>query len=96
MRPVLAVDLLCAGRAVLQVPVAQRDDCAQGLLTAARIADEFRAQMAGMHPEFGDGTLASAARHAGMAREPAICEGAFAGALISVLQAIRDTHSISR
>lgn len=88
MRPVLATDLLYAGRAVLAVAPQARFDRARGLLKEAETADRFCRDSGARHPDFGDGTLAAAARHAGLAVEPAICDPDFAHALILVLSAL--------
>ncbi|MFL4471499.1 hypothetical protein ACERZ8_17050 [Tateyamaria armeniaca] len=88
MRPVLASDLLCAGRAVLAVAPESRVAMARRLVAAAEIADAVRQSSGARHPEFGDGTLAAAARHAGMADERTICDPDFAHALILLLLAL--------
>lgn len=88
MRPVLVVDLICAGRAVLEVHPFARQRVVQTLVQHADIADNLRQSGGGVHPEFGDGTLAAAARRLGMAAEPAICDTRFATALILVLQGL--------
>ena len=89
MRPVLATDLLCAGRAVLAVAPQARCDRARRLLQEAETADRFCQSSGVPHPDFGDGTLAAAARHAGLAVEPTICDPDFAHALILVLSALK-------
>lgn len=100
MRPVLAVDLICAGRAVLHVGVGDRKQLAKELISAAEVADRHRAQNGVSHPEFGDGTLAGAARLFGMAAEPTICNSEFSEALIQVIEAVlgnnKATHRILR
>ncbi|MEM6758413.1 MAG: hypothetical protein AAF601_02935 [Pseudomonadota bacterium] len=88
MRPVLAVDLICAARAVLSVPVTERLSTAQTLLFAAEAADWHRRHTGEMHPHFGDGTLAAAALQAPMADERPLCDREMAAALIVVLQMI--------
>jgi hypothetical protein len=100
MRPVLAVDLICAGRAVLRVRPDAQDMLARRLIETACIADRYRLAEGVAHPEFGDGTLASAARHAGLVPEPEVGDVRFARALICVLEAViagaRVTHRSGR
>ncbi len=93
MRPVLTVDLICAGRAVLGVGTGNRHNRARELISAAEVADRFREEKGVCHPEFGDGTLAGAARLFGMAPEPAICNAEFSQALIHVLEALMGSNS---
>lgn len=93
MRPVLAVDLICAGRAVLHAGSGDRQHLAKELISAAEVADRFRAEKGVSHPDFGDGTLAGAARLFGMAPEPAICHAEFSEALIHVLVALMGSNS---
>ncbi|WP_415403271.1 hypothetical protein [Tateyamaria sp. SN3-11] len=88
MRPVLAADLICAGRAVLGAPKAERMDVARRITERADIADSFRRETGKLHAEYGDGTLAGAARNWGMRDEPTVCKADFASALIAVLQVV--------
>lgn len=91
MRPVLASDLMSAGRAVLKAhPGAQRS-VARALFRAAETAQQYRARTGRPHPRFGNGTLGDAARLHGMAAEPLVSDVAFAGALICVLEVLIET-----
>lgn len=93
MRPVLSTDLICAGRAVLQARGHARVNLARSLVSAARIADNYRLRTGALHPDFGDGTLAAAARKQGMAAERTLCDPEFSEALIEVLLAINPSDS---
>lgn len=88
MRPVLSADLICAGRAVLTVRPEDQSAVADTLIFNAKVADRHRLRFGQIHPEFGSGTLADAARLFGMAPEPTICRGEFARALVYVLEAV--------
>ena len=88
MRPVLAIDLMCAGRALLLECQEHRAHLAAELVSRTMIADRHRIQTGALHPEFGGGTLADAARLFGMVREPTVCNPEFAEALVNVLQAL--------
>jgi hypothetical protein len=86
MRPVVMADLFCAGRALLAVAPESRAYMAGALVRNACVADRFRESTGVRHAQFGDGTLAGAARGAGMSAEPPTCTPDFAKALILVLQ----------
>ena len=88
MRPVLSVDLICAARAVLAAPGTLQGSVAQALIAEADMADWYRETYGELHPRFGDGTLAAAARNAGMAEERTMCDSGFAAAMIVVLQTL--------
>lgn len=93
MRPVVMSDLFCAGRAVMAVAPGSRAHVARALVRNADVADRFRERNGMRHAQFGDGTLASAARCAGMIAAPATCNQDFAQALILVLQELADRAS---
>jgi hypothetical protein len=95
MRPVLAVDLICAGRAVLRAHPDAQDVLARRLIETACVADDYRLAEGVAHPEFGDGTLASAARHAGLVPEPQVGNVRFARALICVLEAVIEAARVN-
>ncbi|MEL7090647.1 MAG: hypothetical protein AAFN94_02815 [Pseudomonadota bacterium] len=88
MRPVVAIDLICAARALLAVPVPARLSTAQTLFFEAEAADWHRRQTGDMHPHFGDGTLAAAARRVPMADERSLCDSEMSAAAIMILQMI--------
>lgn len=88
MRPVLSVDLICAARVVMAAPRLCQASVAQALIVEAETADWHRRTYGEIHPHFGDGTLAGAARSTDMADERTVCDGEFAQALMVVLQTI--------
>ncbi len=88
MRPVLSVDLFCAGRAVSSVTPSARPVVARRLVRQAILADRHRKLHGTRHPEWGDGTLAAAARHHGLHAGRTACDPDMAQALIYVLQAL--------
>ena len=88
MRPVIATDLLCAGRAVLFVAPEARSHMARTLVRNACLADRHRTNNGARHAQFGDGTLAAAARGAGMIAEPGCFTRDFAAALVLVLRVL--------
>lgn len=68
--------------------MAARLSTAQALLFEAEAADWHRKHTGEMHPCFGDGTLAAAARQMPMAEERPLCDGEMAAAVTVVLQMI--------
>lgn len=88
MRPVLAVDLLCAGQAVYAAPLPERPAVARTLVRRSVLADRYRILNGRAHPKWGDGTLASTARHHGPLANGMASDPAFADALICVLKAL--------
>ena len=62
MRPVTLADLETAHRVVMSAPVAARADLARQLLKQAEMADVHRLRTGDLHPDFGSGTLQSAAQ----------------------------------
>ena len=79
---------MCAGRALLHACQEERAPLAVELISRAMIADNHRREAGSLHPEFGGGTLADAARLFGMVPEPTVCDPEFAEALVNVLQAV--------
>lgn len=100
MRPVLSVDLICAGRALMKARPNDRRYVSRLLILRANIADYHREQTGLAHPKFGNGTLADAARLFGMTPEPTVCDPHFAAALRDVLQTLieplPENHRVSR
>lgn len=96
MRPVLPTDLICAARAVMHAPQTRRVSVAQALIVEAETADWHRLHYGEMHPHFGDGTLAGAARNGDMADARTVCDGEFASALMVVLQTLIRRAALNR
>jgi len=70
MRPVLHSDVTALARAIYLVPDARRPALCSRLLAQAEAADRHRKATGRLHPEWGDGTLMTAARTAPQADEP--------------------------
>lgn len=96
MRAVLSVDLICAARAIVNVPRARQAAAAKALIQQAQKAEAYGRDCAAAHPLFGDGTLAGAARKSDMAEERTICDPAFSSALILILQTIQRHVELDR
>ena len=85
MQPVLVTDLTMAARALLAAPYAQRMELAAGMLQAADFGDRYRRRFGQVHPCWGDGTLAAAARKHALAIEPALDDMDYCACLELVL-----------
>ncbi|WP_171052661.1 hypothetical protein [Ruegeria sediminis] len=70
MRPLLHGDVSSAARVLLGVPPAERDLLCRRMITEAEIADRHVAATGRLHPDFGNGSLMSAARRRALADEP--------------------------
>lgn len=85
MRAVLHTDLVAAARALLAVPPQARVALCRQLLGKADWADRFVRRLGRVHPEWGNGTLADAARRAGLAAEPSFSDRSYRDCLLIVL-----------
>ncbi len=94
----MTADLVCAARVVMTAPRLRQASVAHSLIVEAETADWHRRTYGELHPHFGDGTLAGAARNGDMAEERTVCDAEFASALMVVLQTIlrRSTRQGSR
>jgi hypothetical protein len=89
MRPVLINDVTTAARALLAVPAVDRMALAASLIGAADVADRYTRRLGRVHGEYGDGTLANAARKYELADEPTLDDLAYCECLeLVVLQLI--------
>lgn len=61
MRQIGLSDLYHAARAVLSVPPPQREACCDLLLWRAHVADKYIKRLGKFHPEWGNGSVRSAA-----------------------------------
>lgn len=88
MRPVQIYDLLSVARVLLVLPEGQRRIVSRRIVMAADVADRFRKRTGRAHPDFGTGTLQSAAQGYRQASEPPNCNKAFRICLGLVLDAL--------
>ena len=88
MRPIQVYDLTTLARVLLRLPEGQRRVIARRVVMAADVADRFRKRTGQAHPDFGTGTLQSAAQTYLQAEEPVSCNAAFRTCLALVLDAL--------
>ena len=88
MRPVQIYDLTCVARVLLDLPEGQRRVVSRRIVMAADVADRFRKKTGQIHPDFGTGTLQSAAQNYSQASEPPSCNAPFRACLMMVLEAL--------
>ena len=94
MRPVQVYDLTSVARVLLALPEGQRRVVSRRIVMAADVADRFRKKTGRAHPDFGTGTLQSAARGYRQAVEQASFNAPFRACLSLVLDALaaRDVY----
>lgn len=88
MRRVLHGDLVTAACALLAVTPDERDDLLDQMIFEAERADRYRCKTGRVHPEWGSGSLASAAMARSRAAEPYLDNVEYAACLILVLRAL--------
>lgn len=81
MRPVLHSEIEIAARALLAVEEGERPERMALILAMAGEADRHRLRTGRYHPEYGNGTLASAARRLPAAPARATCDVDYLDAL---------------
>jgi hypothetical protein len=62
MRSIGLADIEVAARVLMCVPSAQQANVIRQLLSDAHVADKYRKRLRRMHPQFGTGSLMSAAQ----------------------------------
>ncbi|WP_299944666.1 hypothetical protein [uncultured Ruegeria sp.] len=70
MRPVLHGDISAAARALLAVPLPDRDRLSCDMIAEAELADQHVAKTGRLHPLFGNGSLMAVANNRPLAEEP--------------------------
>ncbi|MDU8911061.1 hypothetical protein [Aestuariicoccus sp. MJ-SS9] len=90
MRPVLIGDVTAAACALLAVPPARRTALARRLIAEAEAARRYQDGTGRAHPDWGNGTLMSAALAHPRRPEPRAGEPDFLECLMLVLAALRD------
>ncbi len=88
MRRVLHGDVTAAARALLAVSAAARDPLLTRLFAEADAADAHRRTTGHPHPQFGTGSLMSAALCHPVAREPCLDDPDYAACMAAVFQAL--------
>ncbi|MEJ2000205.1 MAG: hypothetical protein P8X77_02260 [Maritimibacter sp.] len=88
MRPVLPGDVIQAALALLAAPDPARVGLIRQMLDEAGQADAFRQSTGRAHPDFGTGSLMSAAMTRPRAREPYWDDPDYARCLVMVLQVV--------
>lgn len=93
MRPVLPGDVRAAALALVALPRATRDAALAAIFARAEAADRYRKRLGRVHPAWGDGTLAAAARPA--ADEPLADDPAYLDAQLRVLTCLAHRRGIA-
>ena len=88
MRPVHLMDLDRATRVLMACVPEQRHTLANRLVTHARTADRYRQRLQVPHPQFGTGTLRSAAQGYPHTSVPNHCDTAYLSCLTIIIQTL--------
>lgn len=88
MRRVLYGDVTAAARALLAVPPAARGALLARMFDEADAADAHRLRTGRSHPDYGTGSLMSAALAHPVAREPFLDDPAYAACMGQVFRAL--------
>lgn len=89
MRPILHGDLTNAARVLMRVAEADRDGVARQMIEEAERAFDHMTATGRAHPDWGDGSLMSAARMRGMSFEPTLDNLAYCSCLETVLRSLK-------
>ncbi|GGG64206.1 hypothetical protein GCM10011415_08420 [Salipiger pallidus] len=89
MRPVLPGDVSAAACALLLERSGQRWQVARKMVCEADAADRYRRRIGRTHPQWGNGTLRSAALARGTGPERRLDDPEYIDCLILVLEALR-------
>lgn len=88
MRPIHPTDLDLVTRTLLACDPPHRRDLARRIVSNAETADRYRKRTGRLHPEFGAGTLGSAAQGFPRARALAHCDAPYRHCLLILLEAL--------
>ncbi len=88
MRRLTHTDIVAAARLIYPLPPRQANIALGDLLKRTRSADIYRRRMACVHPQWGDGTLAGAARQFDLLPEPPLSDAHYRACIVAVLQAL--------
>lgn len=96
MRPVSFADIEVAVRVLICVPPQARAKAMADLLDRADVADRYRKRVGRRHPQFGSGTLMSAAQNQPVASRPAFLDKDAHDALFCIINALNKntTHQL--
>jgi hypothetical protein len=89
MRPVFYSDVSTAARALLAMPENERAEGCRTLIEHAAIADRYAKHLGRIHPLWGNGTLAAAARTGPLEPERSLDDPAFSCCFELVLRTLR-------
>ena len=90
MRPVQLADLEIAARVLATLPASARPELIAQLCTQAKVADLYRKISGKAHPQFGTGTLMSAASKHALAPRNALCDRDFLASLAALCAYLAD------
>ena len=93
MRPILVSDVTSVARALLHVQPDHRPVLVDRIFQDADFGDRYTRRFKRVHPNFGDGTLAAAARKRRLADEPTFDDVQYGLCLKLVIAAILEKRS---
>lgn len=93
MRAVQLADLEIAARVVATLPAHERHNLIKQLCDQADAADRVRNASGKPHPQFGNGTLMSAAFKHPMTARNALCDKDFLTSLAALCAYLADNHN---
>ena len=96
MRPLMPGDLDSAVAVIMCQPPEDRMRVAARLLSEADIADRYRKRVGRAHPQFGSGSLMSAAMGWSAGANSRVYDASYCAALIVVLTAVQDWRGRAR
>ncbi len=88
MRPVQIADIEVASRVLLALPAKERAAVMTDILERAKVADEYRQNLGRPHPDFGVGSVMSAASYYARAPRPAALNQDALGAMYIVINGL--------
>ncbi|PUB13120.1 DUF7742 family protein [Yoonia sediminilitoris] len=86
MRPVQFADIEIAARVLRRAPADRRASIIGQILQDADTADRYRKRLRRLHPQYGDGSLMSAALRHDKAPRPASCDALHLRCIAQIVQ----------
>lgn len=93
MRPIQMADIEAAARAICAVAAGERAARARDICFRADVADRYRKRMGRPHPEYGTGSVMSAAAYFQQVSRPDYMGADYVDAILAISSALRSSMS---